>query len=144
MSKCDSYVYFTFIGDDFDPAEITSQLGIEPTEAWQKGDKRSYGATNHTFSRWLWASERGTEPIFIDKLVNEVIIKLQDKVEIINTLKQRLNLESVLEIVLYVDTNDKHPTPALGHNLQTIEFLYRTQTTTDVDIYRYDSRRQKK
>jgi hypothetical protein len=144
MSKCDSHVYFTFIGDNFDPAEITTQLGIEPTEAWKKGDKRRSGTTNHTFSRWLWASERGAEPIFIDKLVNEVVIKLQDKVEIINTLKQRLDLESVLEIVLYVDTNDRHPTPALGHDLQTIEFLYRTQTTTDIDIYRYDSRRQKK
>jgi hypothetical protein len=144
MNKCDSYVYFTFIGDDFDPAEITNQLGIEPTEAWKKGDKRRSSTINYTFSRWLWASARGVEPIFIDRLVNEVIIKLRDKIEIINELKRLLNLESVLEVVLYVDINDNHPTPALGHDLQAIDFLYRTQTTTDVDIYRYDSRRHKK
>ena len=38
---------------------------------------------------------------------------------------------------MYIDTNEKQSTPALGHDLKTIEFLYRTKT--DVDIYRFNS-----
>jgi hypothetical protein len=36
------------------------------------------------------------------------------------------NLESVLEIVMYIDTDEKQSTPVLGHDLKVIEFLYRT------------------
>jgi hypothetical protein len=49
----------------------------------------------------------------------------------------------VLEIVLYIDVNEEASAPSLGHDLRTINFLYRTQTRTDVDIYRYDSREDK-
>ncbi len=75
----------------------------------------------------------------VDRLVDEVIGQLFDKIEIINELKNQFNLDSVLEIVMYVDTNEEQSTPALGHDLKTIEFLYRTQTKTDVDIYRFNS-----
>lgn len=71
--------------------------------------------------------------------MEEVIDKFGDKVEIINKLKDKYQLTSVLEIVMYIDVNPVESTPALGHELKTIEFLYRTQTVTDVDIYRYDS-----
>jgi hypothetical protein len=40
------------------------------------------------------------------------------------------------------DTNEEQSTPALGHDLKTVEFLYRTQTTTAVDIYRFNSARK--
>ncbi len=71
--------------------------------------------------------------------MEEVIDKFGDKVEVINKLKYDYQLTSVLEIVMYIDVNTEESTPALGHNLKTIEFLYQTQTVTDVDIYRYDS-----
>ena len=140
MSKCDSYAWFDFTGEGLEPAEITARLGIEPTEAWKKGDKHRNGFHYRRFSRWYWASTRGQEPIWIDKLVDEVIDKFQDKVDVINDIKQRFKLESTLQIILYIDTNQNYSTPALGHDLRTIDFLYRTQSTTDVDIYRYNSR----
>ena len=75
----------------------------------------------------------------VDRLVDEVINKLFDEIEIINELKSQFKLDSILEIVMYIDTNEEQSTPALGYDLKTIEFLYRTQTTTDVDIYRFNS-----
>lgn len=75
----------------------------------------------------------------VSNLVEEIVNKLFDKIEIINELKSQYNLYSLLEIVMYVDTNEEQTTPSLGHDLKTIEFLYRTQTETDIDIYRFNS-----
>ena len=138
MSKSDSYVYFALRGD-FDPAEITKRLDIEPTGAWEKDGNHKY-KSHRDSAFWAWETARGQEIIFIENLVEEVVAKLEDKIEIITELKQQFSLESALQIVLYIDTNEEQSTPALGHDMRTIDFLYATRSTTDIDIYRYDSR----
>ena len=137
--RSESYVYFALKGDDFDPKDITNRLNIEPTQACRKGDKGQY-VEKQNFSTWQLSTEKGKEYIEIDKLVTEIVKKLIDKIEIIIELKKELKLESVLEIVLYVDTNPDQSTPAIGHDLETINFLYMTQTITDIDIYKFDSK----
>ena len=139
MTKSKSYVYFALTGDDFDPQEITDYLGIEPSEKWKKGDKGKYNPLLK-YSSWKLSTEKGKGYIEIDKLVNEIVELLFDKIEKINKLKQKLKLNSVLEIVMDIDINPEQSTPALGHNLKTIEFLYKTQTETDIDIYRFNSK----
>jgi hypothetical protein len=64
---------------------------------------------------------------------------LENKIDTINGLKKEFGLESVLEMVLYVDTNPNETTPTIGHDFNTIDFLYKTRTKTDVDIYKFDS-----
>ncbi|WP_324680293.1 DUF4279 domain-containing protein [Hymenobacter sp. GOD-10R] len=137
MSKSSSYVYFAFRGD-FNPIELTVRLGIEPTTTWKRGEGRY--PSQRKSACWQLETARGKEPVLIDKLVAEVIAKLEDKAELILQLKQEFRLDSVLEIVLFVDMNEEASPPALGHDVRTINFLARTQTRTDVDLYRYDSR----
>ena len=132
------YVYFALHGENFDPNIVTKKLGIEPTNAWKKGDLGQYLSTLN-YSCWKWSTEKVNESTVIDKLVDEVVEKLKDKIEIINNLKDEFHLESTLVIVMQIDTNPEASTPALGYDLKTIEFLYRTRTVTDVDIYRYNS-----
>ncbi len=138
METGSSYVYFALKGDSFDTDEVTNRLGITPTDSWRKGDKGFY-KTAVEFAMWRLSTDKGKEYIQIDNLVDEIVSKLCDKIEIINDLKSQFQLNSVLEIVLYIDTNEDNSTPALGHDLRTIEFLYRTGTTTDIDIYRFNS-----
>lgn len=138
METGNSYVYFALTGDDFDTDEVTNRLGITPTDSWRKGDKGQFKPILE-FTSWRLSTDKGQEYLQIDKLVDEIISKLFDKIEIINDLKGQFQLDSVLEIILYIDTNEDNSTPALGHDLKTIEFLYRTQTKTDVDIYRFNS-----
>jgi len=138
METCNSYVKFSLCGDDFDPKIITEKIGLEPTRCWRKGDKGEYNP-DLKYSCWTISTEKGKEYINIDKLVDEIVTRLSDKIEIIIELKQIFNLHSVLGIVLDIDTNQDKSTPAIGHDLKTIDFLYRTQTTTDIDIYRFDS-----
>jgi hypothetical protein len=71
--------------------------------------------------------------------VKEVVAKLEGRVDMIAELKKQFELESTLQIVLYIDMNEEKSTPTLGHDIRTISFLYATQTETDVDIYRYNS-----
>jgi len=138
METGSSYVYFALTGDNFDTDEVTNRIGISPTDSWRKGDKGKYKPILE-FASWRLSTDKGQEYMQIDKLVDEIVSKLFDKIEIINDLKRQFQLDSVLEIVLYIDTNEDNSTPALGHDLKTIEFLYRTQTKTDVDIYRFNS-----
>lgn len=138
METGSSYVYFALKGDRFDTDEVTNRLGITPSDSWRKGDKGFY-KTAVEFAMWRLSTDKGKEYIQIDNLVDEIVSKLYDKIEIINDLKRQFQLDSVLEIVLYIDTNEDNSTPALGHDLRTIEFLYRTGTTTDIDIYRFNS-----
>jgi hypothetical protein len=138
MKPNNSYVYFAFKGDNFDPNEITERIGIKPTEIWRKGDKGKHHPSIE-YSGWQLSSEKGQEKIEIDILVDQVVSMLYDKMEIINELKVRFNLESVLEVVMDVDINAKTSLPALGHNSKTIEFLFKTKTTTDIEIYRFNS-----
>ncbi|WP_423130045.1 DUF4279 domain-containing protein [Gaoshiqia sp. Z1-71] len=138
METGNSYVYFALTGDNFDTDEVTNRLGIKPTDSWRKGDKGQFKPILE-FASWRLSTDKGHEYLQIDKLVDEIIFKLFDKIEIINDLKTQFQLNSVLEIIMYIDTNEDSSTPALGHDLKTIEFLYRTGTTTDVDIYRFNS-----
>ena len=138
MEISNSYVYFALKGKEFDPNEITKQIGILPTETYQKGSEGKNNP-NLQFDHWILSKEKGKEQIFIDALVEEIVDKLYDRIDIINKLKIEYHLESVLEIIMYVDINPETSTPALGQNLKTIEFLYKTKTKIDVDIYRYNS-----
>lgn len=138
METGNTYVYFALTGDNFDPQIVTESIGVTPTETWKKGAKGKYKPTLD-YSCWILSTDKGKEYIMVDSLVDEVISQLFDKIEIINELKNQFDLDSVLEIVMYIDTNEKQSTPTLGHDLKTIEFLHRTQTKTDVDIYRFNS-----
>ena len=134
-----SYVYFALKGDDFDPAEVTARLGVAPTHTWRTGNPTRYGDRRWQCSGWKLETPKGADPLDLDKSVTAIVAQLEDRTAAIVAVKAQFGLASVLEIVLYVDVNEDAFTPALGHDLRTIDFLYHTRTTTDVDIYRYDS-----
>lgn len=132
-----SYVYFSLTGDNFDPEKITKTLGITPTESWKKGDL-SKNLQQQKFSCWKLSSIK-KEQLDINELNNLVINQLVNKEPLINALKSELNLDSVLQLVVCIDMNESVSTPFIGHDLKTIEFLNNTKSTTDIDIYKYDS-----
>lgn len=138
MEKGNTCVYFALTGDNFDTQIVTDRIGVIPTETWNKGDKGEYKPILE-YSCWKLSTVEGKEYLMVDSLVDEIVSKLFDKIEIINDLKKQYNLKSILEIVMYIDINEEQSTPTLGHDLKTIEFLFRTQTKTDIDIYRFNS-----
>lgn len=131
-----SYVYFAITGDDFDPDFVTKRLGIQPTKACRRGEN-GWVKSVMKFASWEIASDSKNDVIDIGELICEVVDKLFDKIEAINELKQGFQLNSRLQVVLYVNTNEEQSTPALYFDLKTIEFLYKTGSNSDVDIYRF-------
>ncbi|MGB5927266.1 MAG: DUF4279 domain-containing protein [Cyclobacteriaceae bacterium] len=99
QEKSNSYVYFALKGGDFDPEIITEQLEIEPSNSWRKGDKGTY-KPRMDFSSWELSTEKGKEPILIDKLVTNLVNALFDKIETINRLKKEMTLNSVCKLPL--------------------------------------------
>lgn len=132
MIQSNSYVYFAFRGDNFDPDVLTQKLQINPSDSWRTGDPGKY-IQQQKNSCWMLKSTEN-ELLNLDKLVEEVIAKLSDKVEMINILKKEYNLETILEIIMYVDVNEEQSTPWISHNKQILNFLYFTGTTMDLDI----------
>ena len=138
MTVNHSYVYFALKGDKFNPDHVTNRLGILPTEVRRKGESIGNSGNQIKFSAWyLYAGK--IDNLFVNKLAEDVVERLFDKIDIINSLKKEFNLTSILETVLYIDENQEVSTPVIGHDLNVIEFLYRTNTETDVDIYRFNS-----
>lgn len=138
MLPTHSYVYFLLSGDDFDPNIVTHRLGIAPTDTWKKGDKGRFKPILE-YAGWRLSTDKSQESLCIDDLLKEIVDKLFDKIEVVNDLKRQFQLVSTLEIVLYIDTNEARSTPALGYDGRTIEFLYKTGTTTDIDMYRFNT-----
>ena len=46
------FAYFTIVGDDLNPEEITEALGITPTDSWKKGDLNPRNRYKRKFGRW--------------------------------------------------------------------------------------------
>ncbi len=132
-----SYAYFALMGDDFDPSEITKVLGIEPTDSWSKGDTGKH-IQRLKYTCWELRSSRD-ESLNMNSLIKDVIDQLKGKECQINQLKVKFGLTSVIRLVMYIDTHEESSTPFLGHEMEEISFLYETETSTDVDIYRYNS-----
>lgn len=137
MKENKSYVYFAFSGDEFDPEIVTQAIGIEPSQTQKKGEKGSYIKASK-FSYWKLQSNM-VDNIFLENLILDLVSILYEKIDEINGVKEKFGLSSRIQVVMYIDTNEDVSTPALGHSEKVIEFLYKTNSTTDVDIYRFDS-----
>lgn len=138
MEKSKSYVYFAFKGD-FNPDEISDRMDMRPTRTWRKGEASKPLRRDHPFSLWELSTIPGKEPLDMNILIAEIIDPLREKIGIINQIKSDFGAYSILQIKMDIDINENSSTPYVGHDLGTIEFLYKTKTETDIDIYTYNS-----
>jgi len=138
MKRSKSYVHFSFTGE-FDPDEITKEIGVSPTKKWFKGELTKYRKSGARYSLWEISTKIGVEYLDMNKLVSEIISKLKGKEDIILEIKEKFGAYSLLQIKMDIDINDEQSTPFIGHDNNTIEFLYKTKTETDIDIYRFNS-----
>lgn len=129
-------VYFALYADDFDPDVVTQLVGIQPTSARRKGVP--------TPKRTSWKLSAGkVEGDFIDvyELSSALVSKLLPYSERIEQVKQKFGLHAVLQVVLWITTDDSKPTPAIGFEPEVIAFLNSVGASIDVDTYRNPSGR---
>lgn len=138
MTDKNTYIYFALKGGDFNPREFSEIFELDATYAIKKGEKGRYIAKSK-YSIWQY----GTPKLSNDSDLYDHVLNLTNtlfpKIDEINKLKEKYDLHSVLQFVLEIDFNEEFNTPALGLDEKTIEFLYKTKTVVDVDMYRDDS-----
>jgi len=128
-NKCNNYIYFTFVGEYFDTKIITKRLNIEPTKIRHKVPKST---------SWNLQISIGSK-IDLATPTENIIKLLEPKIEEIVKLKKALNLETRLQFVIHIDINPESSTPYFGLNKRTIQFLAKTGTEVDFDIYKSDT-----
>ena len=131
-TECNNYLYFSFDSDYFDTDAVTSGLGIEPSSLMIKNDPVPKSTS------WSYRIEVGYE-IDLESPLEKLVTLFEDKVEQINRLKKELGLTTRLQFVIDIDINPESSTPYFGLNKRTIDFLCKTETEVDFDVYKADT-----
>ena len=130
-AKCNSYLYFTFRGEEFDTKSITAELKIQPTSVKIKQDPVPKSTS------WDFRISVGEE-IDLETPQERLIEKFEPKANAINSLKAKYQLETVLQFVIEIDVNPQASTPYFGLNKRALNFLNQTATEVDYDLYKAD------
>lgn len=136
MDTNEGRVYFALDGDEFDPDVLINFLGVEPTSVKRKDSKDP-----RRFSK-LNSWELSTEYIVADyidvfKMSTEIINKLKPIKELIIQAKKRFKVSPRFQIILWFSMNEEHSTPAIGFEVETVEFLGEIGAFVDIDTYKY-------
>lgn len=131
-TECNNYLYFSFYSDYFDTAKITAELGIEPTSIMIKKDPVPKSTS------WCYRIDVGQE-IDLETPLEKLVTLFEDKTEEINRLKKELGLTTRLQFVIDIDINPEASTPYFGLNTRVINFLSKTETEVDFDVYKADT-----
>ena len=128
------YTYFKMVGN-FNPDNISELLNLTPEKSWKTGDLRHDG-TKYDFA--MWEIGRCIEyDIEVENQMRKTIAVLQDKIPLLNQIRQEYDVSFVLEIVPTIYVNDTNP--CLAPSLDVIDFCHATRTEIDIDMYVYNS-----
>jgi len=131
-NECNNYLYFSFDAEYFDTKRITEELDLEPTSVSFKKEPIPKSTA------WKYKIEAGNE-IDLETPLEKLIDIFEPKIEAINQLKRDLNLETRLQFVIDIDINPEASTPYFGLNKRVVDFLSKTETEVDFDLYKADT-----
>jgi hypothetical protein len=127
-------VYFGLRGD-FVPAELTEAIGIKPTSAKMAGE-RIPGKVPKC-SMWDYSTEQVEgEVVDVYDLSSKIIKDLAPYADRIAAEVRKRDLAAVLQVVLWISTDEDVSTPAIGFDAEVINFLHHVGGTIDIDTYR--------
>ena len=136
MEKTHLYAYIAFTGkndiDDFPVEAVTEILGVQPTTILRKGE-RINDVHTRSFTSWQYESET-LETLDVDDVLLPILHIFQDKTDLINRLKEELNLNVQIELVITMI--DGH-TPGLVISPEFSRFASAINAFIDIDMYVY-------
>lgn len=121
------YAYFSLHGD-FDPATITSRVGVKPTEIWRKGDLHPRNRLERKLSHWALKS-RLSHTDSIESHISDVLSQLRmNEIEFIKISKE---FGGCMQVVGYL--HDGYP--GLNFSPELVIDLAKFQLSIDFDLY---------
>ena len=112
------YAYFTVSGD-FDPADITALMGIEPTETWEKGSRNERTHLERKFSRWSLIS-RLSRSESIENHIKDVVEQLKPHAAAVSKLAERFSTEIPVVGYFHQSYPGMHLAPSLLSELGSL------------------------
>ena len=117
---------------EFDVKAISESIGIEATSIMIKKDPVPKS------TMWEYRINAGND-IDLESHIEKLIDLFEPKIDKINDIKEKLGLTTRLQFVIDIDINPESSTPYFGLNSRTINFLNRTGTDVDFDLYKADT-----
>lgn len=131
MDKTNVMVKFSIVGEDFSLDEITKELNITPHQCWNKGDLVKGRPITRIETNW--SINTGYEvSLDVNMQIRKIKDSLQSKVDILNKIKSRYNVEYLFIIVVKVENNEK---PRMYFNTDFIEFVHSIGAEFYLDMY---------
>lgn len=131
MDKTNVKVSIRFMGEEYDPREITDMLRITPSESWNKGDFIRNSGQKRTYTAWIYSTDTietldvYTQAIEIEKL-------FMPKIKEISFLKKKYDLDISLDFVIIIENEE---IPAVYFESSFVEFAAKIGARFDLDTY---------
>ena len=123
----EQYAYLTVVGD-FEPATITAQVGLQPSEAWTKGERSERTHLERKFSRWSLNSRLERSSSLEDHL-RDVLDQALPKAEQVRQVAGEYRVGVQLVGYFYTDY------PGFGIDREIIAGLASLNASIDCDFY---------
>lgn len=127
------YAYIKFTGnDDFPLDTVTESLGVQPTSTWKVGDRvNTHTPLERFYTCWKYETEK-LETLVVEEVLDPLLETFGSKVDIINNLKERLNLNVQIALVI---TMENGRTPGLVIWPEFSRFASSINAFIDIDMY---------
>lgn len=123
----EQYAYFSVTGE-FVPDELTRRLGVEPDEAWQKGELHPRSGAARRFSRWSLESRLDHESS-LEAHIADVLAQMDANIDAFVAVSREHG--GVMQLVGYFHSGY----PGLHFDAATVTGLARYGLSVDFDFY---------
>ena len=131
MASNKGRAYFTLAGYHFNPDDITSLLGIEPTSV--NGAGADSGLDKPVISSWELSTDSVTDDVDVFKLTDIIIKQLEPVKEKILQAIESYNLSPRIGVVLTLSIDKGEASPEVGFGARTVRFLAELGAFINVD-----------
>ncbi len=136
MKSNECRVYFALNGGDFDPEEMTRFLGMKPTSTKRKGEKVPDRIPK--FSSWVLSTANVVdECVDVYEMASEIVKQLQPRKELIMDATRKFGVFSKLQVVMSISVEEDASTPAIGFDVEIMQFLGEIGAFIDIDTYKH-------
>ena len=133
MDKTKVSVSFSIYGDDFDLNDVIKRMKIKPTETRIKGLLPEGGKRESIETSWM-ISTKEEHSFDINDQLNELIVLLEPKKDILVIIKKDFQVNFVFLILIKIENNEK---PAIYFDTKTLNFINGINAEIEVDYYIY-------
>lgn len=131
MANTNVKAEFIILGDSFEPIDVTTKLGLDPTQVWRTGDVTKTPGFTHKETCWMIGTDFEKSYDVNDQL-SQLVDLLKDKVPGINELRNTNEIECMFFLIINIEKNE---IPAMYFRREFLEFLNSIGAELHIDQY---------